>query len=143
MVICRRSILWSTRTTISPGKQAHFKIIIPSLSLGWNRKLLTSSLLSVVDWGFASMVPFQLAGRMPRFLQLCELTLPPDVTLQEDRKTYITSLECQSSTSQVAFWILVIHSPEDVGFRHCYLESLISKGMHFTLARLGWKLPNR
>ena len=89
------------------------------------------------------MVPLQLAGRMPRFLQLSEPTLPPDVTLQEDRKTYITSLESQSSTSQVALWISLIHLSDDVDFRHCYLESLISKGMHFKLARLGWKLPNQ
>lgn len=83
------------------------------------------------------MVPLQLAGRMPRFLQLSELTLPPDLTLQEDRKTYITSIESRILTSQVAFWISVIHSPDDVDFRHCYLKSLISKGMHFTLACLG------
>ena len=89
------------------------------------------------------MFPFQLAVRMPLFLQLSDLSLPPYVTLQEYLKTYITSLESQSSTSQVAFWISLIHSPDDVDFRHCYLESLISKGMHSTLARLGWKLPNR
>jgi hypothetical protein len=94
---------------------------------------------SIIDWGFASKVPVQLAGRLPRFLQLSELILPPSSTLQEDRKAYIASLK--SHSSQVASWMSLIHSSPDVDIRHCVLESMISKGMHLRLARLGWKLP--
>ncbi len=35
------------------------------------------------------------------------------------------------------------HSSDDVDFRHCFLESIISKSMHRSLAVLGWKLPYR
>ncbi|KAF1935922.1 hypothetical protein EJ02DRAFT_360414 [Clathrospora elynae] len=93
----------------------------------------------IIDWGFASKVPVQLAGRLPRFLQLSELILPQSSTLQEDRKAYIASLK--SHSSQVASWMSLIHSSPDVDIRHCVLESMISKGMHLRLARLGWKLP--
>lgn len=37
--------------------------------------------------------------------------------------------------------MLLMHSSQDVDFRHCLLESMISKGMHLLLARLGWNLP--
>lgn len=76
---------------------------------------------------------------MPRFLQLPEPMLPPSPSLPEDRRACITTL----SPSPAASWISIIHSPEDVDFRHFYLESIISKGMHRLLAGLGWKLPYR
>ncbi|KAF1993222.1 hypothetical protein P154DRAFT_625607 [Amniculicola lignicola CBS 123094] len=99
------------------------------------------NITGIIDWGFASKVPLQLAGRLPRFLQLSELVLPPSPSLQEDRKAYIESL--RSHSSQVASWMLIIHSSEDVDFCHCLLESIISKGMHRSLAGLRWKLPTR
>ncbi|KAH8727369.1 hypothetical protein GQ44DRAFT_582229, partial [Phaeosphaeriaceae sp. PMI808] len=95
----------------------------------------------IIDWGFASKVPVQLAGRLPRFLQLSELALPPSLTLQQDRKAYIASLT--SHSSQAASWMLLLYSSEDVDFRHCFLESMISKGMHRSLASLRWNLPYR
>lgn len=67
--------------------------------------------------------------------------MPPSPTLQEDRKAYVASLTSQSS--QVASWMSLIYSCDDVDFRHCFLESIISKGMHRSLADLGWKLPYR
>jgi hypothetical protein len=67
--------------------------------------------------------------------------MPPSLTLQEDRKAYVASLTSQSS--QVASWMSLISSADDVDFRHCFLESIISKGMHRSLAVLGWKLPYR
>lgn len=85
------------------------------------------------------MFPVQLAGRLPRFLQLQELVLPPSPALQEDRDTYIAS--SMSHSSQVAFWLSLIQSSEDVDLRHCFLESILSKGMHSSLAALEWKLP--
>ncbi|KAF2844424.1 hypothetical protein T440DRAFT_484210 [Plenodomus tracheiphilus IPT5] len=97
------------------------------------------NITGVIDWGFASKVPVQLAGRLPRILQLSKLVLPPNSTLQEDRKAYTAALESQPS--QAAFWMLLILSSQDVDFRHCVLESTISKGMHLSLARLGWNLP--
>jgi hypothetical protein len=94
---------------------------------------------SIIDWGFASKVPVHLAGRLPRFLQIPELVLPPSSIVQEDRKTYMASL--RSHSSQAASWMSLICSSQDVDFRHCLLESMISKGMHLSLARLGWKIP--
>lgn len=58
---------------------------------------------------------------------------------QIERLNYITSLKFHSS--QVTSWISRIHSSLGVDIRHCVLESMISKGMHFSLARLGWQLP--
>jgi hypothetical protein len=94
---------------------------------------------SIIDWGFASLVPLQLAGRLPRFLQLSQLVLPPSPTLQKDRKAYIASLK--SNSSQAATWMSLVLSSADVDFHHCLLESMISKGMHRLLAEFGWKLP--
>ncbi|KAF1913309.1 hypothetical protein BDU57DRAFT_351133 [Ampelomyces quisqualis] len=93
----------------------------------------------IIDWGFASKVPVQLAGRLPRFLQLSKLVLPPNAALEEDRKAYVAALE--SRPSHVSSWMLLGLSSQDVDFRHCVLESAISKGMHRSLARLGWNLP--
>lgn len=76
---------------------------------------------------------------MPRFLQLPELRLPPSSILLEDRQAYVASL--RTNPSQVVSWMVMIHLSDDVDFRHCYLESIISKGMHHSLASLGWKLP--
>jgi hypothetical protein len=67
--------------------------------------------------------------------------MPPSPTLQEDRKAYVASLTSQSL--QVASWMSLIYSSDDVDFRYCFLESIISKGMHRSLAVLGWKLPYR
>lgn len=94
---------------------------------------------SLIDWGFAHKVPMQMACRMPCFLQLQELALPPNAILQEDRKAFINSL--RSQTSPAATWLLTVHSAKDIDFRDFYLESLISKGMHNKLAGLGWELP--
>lgn len=65
--------------------------------------------------------------------------MPASPTLQEDRETYVASLTSQ--TSQVASWMALICSSDDVDFRHCFLESIISKGMHRLLAVQNWKLP--
>ncbi|KAF2274411.1 uncharacterized protein EI97DRAFT_128266 [Westerdykella ornata] len=97
------------------------------------------NITGIIDWGFASKVPAQLAGRLPRLLQLSELVLPPSPILQEDRKAYITSL--RSHSSEAAYWMALIQSSPDVDFHHCLLESMRSKGMHHALARLGWRLP--
>lgn len=67
--------------------------------------------------------------------------MPPSPNLLEDRTAYVASLTSQSS--QVASWMSLIYSSDDVDFRHCFLESIISKGMHRSLAVLGWKLPYR
>jgi hypothetical protein len=67
--------------------------------------------------------------------------MPPSPTLQEDRKAYVASLTSQSS--QVASWMSLIYLSDDVDFPHYFLESIISKGMHRSLAVLAWKLPYR
>lgn len=106
-----------------------------------NKHAHVANFESIIDWGFASVFPIQLAGRLPRFLQLQELLLPPSSALLEDRNIYVSSLRPRSS--EVVSWILLIQSSEGVDFRHCFLESILSKGMHHSLASLGWKLPVR
>lgn len=85
------------------------------------------------------MAPIHLAGRLPRLLQLSEPLLPPSPTLQEDRDAYIASLT--RLPSQVALWMSLFYQFEDVDFRHCLLESMVSKGMHSSLVTLGWNFP--
>lgn len=92
----------------------------------------------IIDWGFASMLPIQLAARLPCFLQLQQPILQSSLILQEDRNVYLASL--RSHVSEVASWMVLVQSSEDVDFRHCFLESILSKGMHYMLARLGWQL---
>lgn len=36
--------------------------------------------------------------------------------------------------------MIQVLSSENVDFQHCFLESIISKGMHRRLARNGWRL---
>lgn len=85
-------------------------------------------------------MPFQLASRLPRLLQLQRLVLPPSQILEEDRKVYISSRMTQPS-SFAGYWKALGQTSENVDFRESYLESLISKGMHRQLANLGWKIP--
>lgn len=59
--------------------------------------------------------------------------------LQEDRKVYLTSVASQSS--QAAASVFLVQSSANVDFQHCFMESMVSKGMHLSLANLGWKLP--
>ncbi|KAH7308329.1 hypothetical protein BKA65DRAFT_520174 [Rhexocercosporidium sp. MPI-PUGE-AT-0058] len=67
--------------------------------------------------------------------------MPLSPTLQKDRKAYVTSLTSQSS--QVASWMSLIDLSDNIDFRHCFLESIINKGMYRSLAVLRWKLPYR
>ena len=85
------------------------------------------------------MVSFQQAASFARILRLQHFALPPSLVLQTDRETYITTL--RSQTSQAGAWIVLALSSEDVDFQVCFLESIISKGMHRSLARNRWRLP--
>jgi hypothetical protein len=38
--------------------------------------------------------------------------------------------------------MIQVLSSENVDFQHCFLESVISKGMHRRLARNGWRLSS-
>ncbi|KZF20524.1 hypothetical protein L228DRAFT_232091 [Xylona heveae TC161] len=98
------------------------------------------NVVGIVDWGFAAKVPMQLAAGLPRFLYAQPPDRPPSQTLQEDRKVYLASLASRSS--QAASWMSFIQSAEAVDFRTCFLESLMSKGMHAWLARRGWKISH-
>jgi len=91
---------------------------------------------SVVDWAFAAPVPIPRAAGLARFLWP-DLAVSP--TVQEDRQSYVASFASQSS--QVASYMRRWQTTKDVDFRTLYLESLFSKGTHFLLARMGWKLP--
>ncbi|KAI0440989.1 hypothetical protein F4803DRAFT_444085 [Xylaria telfairii] len=94
---------------------------------------------SVIDWGFAAFVPIVRAAGIPRFLwpglPLCR----PNAIVQKDRQAYTMSLASQRS--QAAFYMQRWQMTEDVDFHTLYLESLFSKGMHASLARLEWKIP--
>lgn len=96
-----------------------------------------------VDWGFAAKRPLQMACSLPRFLCLEQpVLLPPPLILQEDRKIFISSL-LLSGPSVLAKPISINLSSEDIDFQQCFLESIVSKGMHRWLAEQGWKLPKR
>lgn len=93
---------------------------------------------SIIDWGFSAKVPFQQAASFPRFLRLQHLA--PSFVLQKDRETYIASL--RSQMSQTVTWMILVLSSENADFHVCFLESIISKGMHQWLARNRWRLPS-
>ncbi|KAJ5414891.1 hypothetical protein N7509_000225 [Penicillium cosmopolitanum] len=93
----------------------------------------------IIDWGFSARVPFQQAACFPRFLQLQNIDMSPSSTLLKDRETYITSIRRQNNLVASLMMIQVLSS-ENVDFQHCFLESIISKGMHRRLARNGWRL---
>lgn len=82
----------------------------------------------------------QMAARIPVFLQ-SKLELPPNSALQEDRNAYAAYVK--NHESEVAKWLTLIHSAKDIDFRHFFLESIISKGMHKSLAELSWRLPEK
>ncbi|KAI0423385.1 hypothetical protein F5Y09DRAFT_327569 [Xylaria sp. FL1042] len=94
---------------------------------------------SVIDWGFAAFVPIVRAAGIPRFLwpglPLCR----PNAVVQKDRQSYTMSLASQHS--QAALYMRHYQMTDDVDFRTLYLESLFSKGMHASLAKIGWKIP--
>lgn len=96
--------------------------------------------VSIIDWGFAAMVPIAKAATLPRFLGPDDSAgSAPSPTVLKDRKAYIGSLS--SHTSQAALSMLRWQDAEDLDFRTLYLESLFSKGVHAFMAEIGWKLP--
>ncbi|KAE8353701.1 kinase-like domain-containing protein [Aspergillus coremiiformis] len=97
------------------------------------------NITGIIDWGFSAKVPFQQAASFPRILRLQDISLPPSLVLQTDRETYIASLQFQ--ISQARKWMALVLSLEDVDFRVCFLESIISKGMHQSLACKKWEVP--
>ncbi|KAK3938555.1 kinase-like domain-containing protein [Diplogelasinospora grovesii] len=101
------------------------------------------NITGIIDWAFAVKFPFQVAGGLPRLLQLEPPTLPPDEVMQQDRKTFYDSLKRCCSMADAVAWMMAIQSAEDVDFRTCYHETIRSKGTHKWLAEQGWKLPHR
>ncbi|KAI1909705.1 hypothetical protein LOZ39_004977 [Ophidiomyces ophidiicola] len=95
----------------------------------------------IIDWGFSSRVPFQQAACFPRFLHSQNIDIAPSSTLLKDREMYITSIQCQKP-STVASMMIQVLSSKNADFQDCFLESIVSKGMHRRLARNGWKLPS-
>jgi hypothetical protein len=93
---------------------------------------------SVIDWGFAAFVPIAKAACLPRFLWPNEDGFVPSPTIRKDRQAYIRSFS--SETSQAALSMLRWQNAKDVDFRTLYLESISSKGMHISMARIGWRL---
>ncbi|KAL2856127.1 hypothetical protein BJX68DRAFT_279575 [Aspergillus pseudodeflectus] len=82
------------------------------------------------------------AACFPRFLQLQNIDLSPSSTLQKDREeTYITPVRCLTPLA-VPSMIIQVLSSENVEFQHCFLESIVSKGMHRRLARNGWRVSS-
>jgi serine/threonine protein kinase len=94
------------------------------------------NIICVIDWGFASLVPIAKAAGLPRFLWP-SLVTPPSRIILEDRQTYVRSLS--SHTSLAALSMLRWQGNDDVDFRTLYLESITSKGVHISMARIGWK----
>ncbi|KAI3321466.1 hypothetical protein HD806DRAFT_545691 [Xylariaceae sp. AK1471] len=96
---------------------------------------------SVVDWGFAAFVPIIRSAGIPRFLWPGLAHCRPDAVVQKDRQSYTMSFVSQQS--QAALYMQRWQIAEDVDFHILYLESLFSKGMHASLARIGWRIPFR
>ncbi|KAI1130331.1 hypothetical protein F5Y10DRAFT_263225 [Nemania abortiva] len=94
---------------------------------------------SVIDWGFASFVPIIRAASIPRFLWPNPPDFRPNVVVQKDIQSYAMCFASQQS--QAALYMQRCQIAEGVEFRTLYLESLLSKGMHASLARIGWKVP--
>ncbi|KAI1157441.1 hypothetical protein F5B18DRAFT_665966 [Nemania serpens] len=94
---------------------------------------------SIIDWGFAAFVPIARAAGVPRFLWPSLPLCRSDAIIQKDRLSYIMSLASQRS--QAALYMQRWQMTADVDFHTLYLESLFSKGMHASLARIGWKIP--
>lgn len=96
---------------------------------------------SVIDWGFAALAPSARASGLPRFLwPTHSARFAPSRTILEDRQAYIRSVS--SHTSPAALFMRHWQTAADVDFRTLYLESISSKGMHTSMARIGWKLDN-
>lgn len=96
----------------------------------------------VIDWGFAAFVPLIRAAGIPPFLWPSLPLCRPNTIVQEDRKSYTKSFASHQS-SQVTRYIQHWQSVANVDFHTLYLESLLSKGMHASLAGIGWKVPDR
>ncbi|KAG9249728.1 kinase-like domain-containing protein [Emericellopsis atlantica] len=93
----------------------------------------------VIDWGFAALVPIARAAGLPRFLWPAHSArFAPSRTILKDRQAYTRSLS--SYTSPAALFMLRWQTAEDVDFRTLYLESISSKGMHISMARIDWKV---
>ncbi|KND86390.1 hypothetical protein TOPH_08994 [Tolypocladium ophioglossoides CBS 100239] len=93
----------------------------------------------VIDWGFAALVPIARAAVLPRFLWPDDSArFAPSPTVLKDRQAYIGSFSSQ--TSHAALSMLRWQDAEDVDFRTLYLDSISSKGVHTSMARVGWKL---
>ncbi|GAB0138832.1 hypothetical protein EsDP_00007054 [Epichloe bromicola] len=93
----------------------------------------------IIDWGFAAMVPIARSAILPRFLWPDDSArFAPSLTVLKDRQAYIGSFSSQ--TSQAALFMLRWQDAEDVDFRTLYLDSISSKGVHTSMARVGWKL---
>ena len=95
---------------------------------------------SVIDCGFAALVPIARAAGLPRILWPTDSAnkFAPNRTILKDRQTYIHSLS--SYTSPAALSIRRWQTAKNVGFCTLYLESIFGKGMHVSMARIGWKV---
>ena len=91
---------------------------------------------SVIDWGFAALVPIAKAAGLPRFLWPNHLATPSPTVLK-DRQAYIRSFSLQ--TSQAALPMPRWQNAKDVVFRTLYLESISSKGIHTFMAKIRWQ----
>ncbi|KIH86482.1 hypothetical protein SPBR_08527 [Sporothrix brasiliensis 5110] len=93
---------------------------------------------SVIDWAFAGMVPIARAAGLPRFLWPSEsLGFASSPATQRDRQVYTASYASQPS--QAAAYMRRWQGGNDMDLRTLYLESIFSKGMHSSLAQLGWQ----
>lgn len=131
MAILNQLILLWTPSSASLGKSPGHRV--------WPILLRNRSL---IDPGFMQKVPMLLAGGLPYILRPPSPDQAPSQVLQEDRKVFIAALESlQPRFPQVVSWMLRIHCAGDVDYRACFLESIMSKGMHARLAHMDWKLP--
>ena len=121
--------------------------------------------LRIIDWGFAAVLPVQLALRLPRFLAkeptMIDSPLPdnipafareflqPSSHVLVDRQflmSYLSSLISNGSSQDasergsLARCMKVLVSDPDVDWRYLLVESCSSKGFHTWLAKRSWLL---
>lgn len=108
-----------------------------------NRELTDND--SIVDWGFAAVVPIVQAARLPCFLWTDgTATRVPSEAMLADRQSYSSALPAPAPapTAQAAAKVMRRwQGARDVDFCTLYLASTASKGMLASMASVGWTLP--
>ena len=91
----------------------------------------------IIDWGFATYHPFQVATALPRFLVIeAQESLIPSPVAQQDRRSLVANLSQYSC--EYAPLLALMYAAADVDYRWMVLEAVFSQGTHKWLADHQW-----